>query len=141
MSRILPPPPDPRDNRAFRDWLYKVYAVVNGLDPAANITGAEDSPPVAGVADLAVASRMAADAQMLAMRSDVDQLRADVDRLVLLVAPVADAPDQLRADVDRLVLPVAPVADAPDQLRAMVQAAQANIGAIQKRIDEVMIWQ
>lgn len=120
MSRILPPPPDPRDNRAFRDWLYKVYAVVNGLDPAANMTGAEDSPPVAGVADLAVASRMAADAQMLAMRSDVDQLRADVDRLVLLVAPVADA---------------------PDQLRAMVQAAQANIGAIQKRIDEVMIWQ
>ena len=42
MSRILPPPPDPRDNRAFRDWLYKVYAVINGLDPSANMTG-EDS--------------------------------------------------------------------------------------------------
>ena len=52
MSRILPPPPDPRDNRAFRDWLYKVYAVINGLDPSANMTGAEDSPLVAGVAEL-----------------------------------------------------------------------------------------
>lgn len=120
MSRILPPPPDPRDNRAFRDWLYRVYSVVNGLDPAANMTGAEDSPPVAGVAELAVAARMASDAQMLAMRADVDRIRADVDRLMLMIAPMADA---------------------PDQLRAMVQAAQANIGAIQKRIDEVMIWQ
>ena len=120
MSRILPPPPDPRDNRAFRDWLYKVYAVVNGLDPATNMTGAEDSPLVAGVADLAVTSRMASDSIMLAMRADVDRIRADVDRLMLMIAPMADA---------------------PDQLRAMVQAAQANIGAIQKRIDEVMIWQ
>ncbi len=120
MSRILPPPPDPRDNRVFRDWLYKVYAVVNGLDPAANMTGAEDSPPVAGVAELAVTSRMASDSIMLAMRADVDRIRADVDRLMLMIAPMADA---------------------PDQLRAMVQAAQANIGAIQKRIDEVMIWQ
>jgi hypothetical protein len=120
MSRILPPPPDPRDNRAFRDWLYKVYAVVNGLDPATSMTGAEDSPPVAGVAELAVAARMAADAQMLAMRADVDRIRSDVDRLTMLVAPIAEA---------------------PDELRAMVQSAQANIGAIQKRIDEVMIWQ
>lgn len=119
MSSILPPPPDPRDNRVFRDWLYKVYAVINGLDPSANMTGAEDSPPVAGVAELAVAARMAADAQMLAMRSDVDRIRSDVDRLTMLVAPIAEA---------------------PDELRAMVQAAQANIGAIQKRIDEVMIW-
>jgi hypothetical protein len=39
------------------------------------------------------------------------------------------------------MLMIAPMADAPDQLRAMVQAAQATIGAIQKRIDEVMIWQ
>ena len=136
MGRILPPPPDPRDNRAFRDWLYKVYAVVNGLDPATNMTGAEDSPPVAGVAELAVAARMAADAQMLAMRADVDRIRADVDRLMLMIAPMAEAPDQLRAMVQ-----AAPMAEAPDQLRAMVQAAQANIGAIQKRIDEVMIWQ
>ena len=136
MGRILPPPPDPRDNRAFRDWLYKVYAVVNGLDPAANMTGAEDSPPVAGVAELAVAARMAADAQMLAMRADVDRIRADVDRLMLMIAPMAEAPDQLRVMVQ-----AAPMAEAPDQLRAMVQAAQANIGAIQKRIDEVMIWQ
>ena len=120
MIRILPPPPDPRDNRAFRDWLYKVYAVVNGLDPAANMTGAEDSPPVAGVAELAVTSRMASDSIMLAMRADVDRIRADVDRLMLMIAPMADA---------------------PDQLRATVQAAQANIGAIQKRIDEVMMWQ
>ena len=120
MSRILPPPPDPRDNRAFRDWLYKVYAVVNGLDPAANMTGAEDSPPVAGIAELAVASKMASDSMMLAMRADVDRIRSDVDRLMLMISPTADA---------------------PDQLRAMVQAAQANIGAIQKRIDEVMIWQ
>ena len=136
MSRILPPPPDPRDNRAFRDWLYKVYAVVNGLDPATNMTGAEDSTPVAGVAELAVAARMAADAQMLAMRADVDRIRADVDRLMLMIAPMAEAPDQLRAMVQ-----AAPMAEAPDQLRAMVQAAQANIGAIQKRIEEVMIWQ
>jgi len=120
MTTIIPPPPDPRDNRAFRDWLYKVYAVINGLDPSADMTGAEDSPPVAGVAELAVAARMAADAQMLAMRADVDRIRADVDRLMLMIAPMADA---------------------PDQLRAIVQAAQANIGAIQKRIDEVMIWQ
>lgn len=120
MIRILPPPPDPRDNRAFRDWLYKVYAVINGLDPSANMTGAEDSPPVAGVAEIAVAARMAADAQMLAMRADVDRVRSDVDRLMMLVAPIAEA---------------------PDELRAMVQAAQANIGAIKKRIDEVMIWQ
>ena len=77
MSSILPPPPDPRDNRVFRDWLYKVYAVINGLDPSANMTGAEDSPPVAGVAELAVAARMAADAQMLAMRADVDRIRSD----------------------------------------------------------------
>ena len=136
MIRILPPPPDPRDNRAFRDWLYKVYAVINGLDPSANMTGAEDSPPVAGVAEIAVAARMAADAQMLAMRSDVDRIRSDVDRLTMLVAPIAEAPDELRAMVQ-----AAPIAEAPDELRAMVQAAQANIGAIQKRIDEVMIWQ
>ena len=136
MGRILPPPPDPRDNRAFRDWLYKVYAVVNGLDPATNMTGAEDSPPVAGVAELAVAARMAADAQMLAMRADVDRIRADVDRLMLMIAPMAEAPDELRAMVQ-----AAPMAEAPDQLRVMVQAAQANIGAIQKRIEEVMIWQ
>lgn len=120
MSRILPPPPDPRDNRAFRDWLYKVYTVINGIDPASNMTGAEDSPPAAGVAELAVASRMAADAQMLAMRADVDRIKSDVDRLMMIIAPVASA---------------------PDELRAMVQSAQANIGAIQKRIDEVMIWQ
>ena len=145
MSRILPPPPDPRDNRAFRDWLYKVYAVINGLDPSANMTGAEDSPPVAGVAELAVAARMAADAQMLAMRSDVDRIRSDVDRLTMLVAPIAEAQANIGAIQKRIdevmTMLVAPIAEAPDELRAMVQAAQANIGAIQKRIDEVMIWQ
>jgi len=107
-------------DRALYDWLYAVYAAINGLDSSANMTGAEGNPPVAGVAELAVAARMAADAQMLAMRADVDRIRADVDRLMLMIAPMADA---------------------PDQLRAMVQAAQANIGAIQKRIDEVIIWQ
>jgi len=122
MTTIIPPPPTQPLSRdgALYDWLYKVYAVINGLDPSADMTGAEDSPPVAGVAELAVAARMAADAQMLAMRADVDRIRADVDRLMLMIAPMADA---------------------PDQLRAIVQAAQANIGAIQKRIDEVMIWQ
>ena len=121
-ATIIPPPPmQPlSSDRALYDWLYVVYAVINGLDPSADMTGAEDSPPVAGVADLAVTSRMASDSIMLAMRADVDRIRADVDRLMLMIAPMADA---------------------PDQLRAMVQAAQANIGAIQKRIDEVMIWQ
>lgn len=121
-ATIIPPPPmQPlSSDRALYDWLYVVYAVINGLDPSADMTGAEDSPPAAGVADLAVTSRMASDSIMLAMRADVDRIRADVDRLMLMIAPMADA---------------------PDQLRATVQAAQANIGAIQKRIDEVMIWQ
>ncbi|MBK7052168.1 MAG: hypothetical protein IPH54_16620 [Rhodoferax sp.] len=121
-ATIIPPPPmQPlSSDRALYDWLYAVYAAINGLDPSADMTGAEDSPPVAGVAELAVAARMAADAQMLAMRADVDRIRSDVDRLTMLVAPIAES---------------------PDELRAMVQAAQANIGAIQKRIDEVMIWQ
>jgi hypothetical protein len=121
-ATIIPPPPmQPlSSDRALYDWLYVVYAAINGLDPSADMTGAEDSPPAAGVADLAVTSRMASDSIMLAMRADVDRIRADVDRLMLMIAPMADA---------------------PDQLRAMVQAAQANIGAIQKRIDEVMIWQ
>ena len=121
-ATIIPPPPmQPlSSDRALYDWLYAVYAAINGLDPSADMTGAEDSPPVAGVAELAVAARMAADAQMLAMRADVDRIRSDVDRLTMLVAPIAEA---------------------PDELRAMVQAAQAKIGAIQKRIDEVMIWQ
>ena len=52
-----------------------------------------------------------------------------------MAAPIAEAPDELRAMVQ-----AAPIAEAPDELRAMIQAAQANIGAIQKRIDEVMIW-
>lgn len=122
MTTIIQPPPTQplSSDRALYDWLYAVYAAINGLDPSADMTGAGDSPPVAGVADLAVTSRMASDSIMLAMRADVDRIRADVDRLMLMIAPMADA---------------------PDQLRAMVQAAQANIGAIQKRIDEVMIWQ
>ena len=121
-ATIIPPPPTQplSSDRALYDWLYAVYAAINGLDPSADMTGAEDSPPAAGIADLAVTSRMASDSIMLAMRADVDRIRADVDRLMLMIAPMADA---------------------PDQLRATVQAAQANIGAIQKRIDEVMIWQ
>lgn len=121
MSNILPSPPDPRDNRAFRDWLYKLYAIINGLDPAALLAG-EDS--VGTTAAMAAMSGMLAAGQQAA---EIAQLRTQVG--------------ELQKSVDRMALILAPVAAGNDGLSPMLLAAQTEIGAIRKRIDEVMIWQ
>lgn len=121
MSAILPSPPDPRDNRAFRDWLYKLYAIVNGLDPSTSMMGEDASS--SGAALAAMSGAIASGQQA----AELSQLRAQVG--------------ELQKAVDRLALIAAPAADNRDALSPMLLAAQTEIGALRKRIDEVMIWQ
>ena len=120
MSRILPSPPDPRDNRAFRDWLFKVYAVINGLDPASAMMGEDTSGYTSAIASLSGAVFSGQQASELSqLRNQVGEMQKAVDRLSLLfTAQIAK----------------------PDQLQPILLAAQTEIGALRKRIDEVMIW-
>ena len=121
MSRILPPPPDPRDNRAFRDWLFKVYAVINGLDPASAMMGEDTSGSPSAIASLSgVVFSGQQSAELSQLRNQVGELQKAVDRMALLFTAASTK---------------------PDQLQPILLAAQTEIGALRKRIDEVMIWQ
>lgn len=68
MSSILPPPPDPRDNRVFRDWLYKVYALINGIEPGTETIG-QSADQSSGMLALGLAGAAIKDAQSYALMS------------------------------------------------------------------------
>lgn len=74
MSDLLPSPPDPRDNRAFRDWLYKVYRLLNGNDGEL-AAQADMSSASAAAASAAAYQAMAAanDAALMQMRQVISQ--------------------------------------------------------------------
>ena len=121
MSRILSPPPDPRDNRAFRDWLFKVYAIINGLDPETASISDDTTGATAAIASLSgVVFSGQQSAELARLQNQVGELQKTVDRLALLFTATSTN---------------------PDQLQPILLAAQTEIGALRKRIDEVMIWQ
>ena len=138
MSRILSPPPDPRDNRAFRDWLFKVYAVINGLDPASAMMGEDTSGSPSAIASLSGAVFSGQQASELSqLRNQVGEIQKAVDRLSLLFTAQIAKPDQLQPI---LLAAQTEIGAKPDQLQPILLAAQTEIGALRKRIDEVMIW-
>lgn len=74
MSDLLPSPPDPRDNRAFRDWLYKVYRLLNGND--GEIAGQADMSAGSSASASAAANQaliLANDSVLMQMRQVISQ--------------------------------------------------------------------
>lgn len=111
MSDLLPPPPDPRDNRAFRDWLFAVYRLLNGergelamqsdiASGAAARAGAA-AEQAAGLAEDAMLLQMRQviiqqSGELSALRAQVGELQKQVDGMALsgghpLVSELSDA--------------------------------------------------
>jgi len=120
MSRILPPPPDPRDNRAFRDWLYKVYAVINGIEPGTETVG-QSADQSSGMLALGLAGAAIKDAQSCAlMSSRVREKPAEY------VPPVISRIDVAKLAQDAAMLSPARIPP-PKQMSILVLSASASI--------------
>lgn len=97
MSDLLPPPPDPRDNRAFRDWLFKVYRLLNGND--GELAGQADMSAGSSASASAAANQaliLANDSALMQMRQVIIQqsgelaaMRAQVGELQKLAEQAA----------------------------------------------------
>ena len=120
MSSILPPPPDPRDNRAFRDWLYKVYALINGIEPGTETIG-QSADQSSGMLALGLAGAAIKDAQSYAlMSSRVREKPAES------APPVIALIDAAKLAQDAVMLSPARI-PIPKQMSIRVLSASASI--------------
>lgn len=91
---MIPPPPiQPLSNdRALYDWLYAVYAEVNGIEPGTEVVG-DSIDPASGVLALGMAGRAISDAQSYALMqaTAIDQSSRLAQSALLLASPRVQA--------------------------------------------------
>lgn len=118
---LLPPPPDPKDTRAFRDWLYAVYRLLNGGGGELAMTADAVSPNY-GQAAASVAASLAEDAvsiQLSSVTSRLAEMQKTIDGMMAMQQAIPLKADDV----------------------SMISAVRQDIGALHKRLDEVMAWQ
>lgn len=81
----LPPPPDPNDTRAFRDWCYRVYRALMQL--SGSDAAFPDAMASVSAARSTEALELAHGAQLAAMAQTVAQLQREIESLQLAAAP------------------------------------------------------
>ena len=116
MSDILPPPPDPQDSRAFREWLYQVYMAING-----QMSSFVLSMDTAG----GLAARASAEAQaaaLLAQDAALSQMRQVVEQQAGELAQIRAQVGELQKLAEQAALMASPQRDKPEppQIRALM---------------------
>ena len=109
MSDLLPPPPDPVNTRAFRDWLYQVYMAINGqMSSFVMAMDTAGGTAARAAAEAQAAARLAQDAALSQMRQviveqsgELAQMRAQVGELQKQAEQAALMASRL--DIDAIV--------------------------------------